>query len=501
MDSLALPKACDVVVVGGGNAALCAALAAAESNLSVLVLERAPEAESGGNSRFTAGAFRCVYDGVDDLKALMPDLTAEEVANTDFGTYTEEKFFDDMGRVTEYRTDPELCELLVTRSKDTMRWMRGKGLRFAPIYGRQAFKVDGRFKFWGGLTVEAWGGGPGLVEGLTAAAGKNGIMIAYEARALSLIADDDGVKGVRVRHRGRTAEVAAKCVVLAAGGFQANAEWRTRYLGPGWELAKIRGTRFNTGDGIRMALDIGAQPTGNWSGSHAVGWDRNAPEFGDLDVGDNFQKHSYPFSIMLNANGERFVDEGADFRNYTYAKYGRVILGQPGQFAWQVFDSKVLHLLRDEYRIRRVTKVKADTLEELVRKLEDVNAEKALATINAYNAAVMRDVPFNPNVKDGRGTVGLAIPKSNWANTIDTPPYEAYAVTCGITFTFGGLKIDGSARVIDTDGLAIPGLYAAGELVGGLFYFNYPGGTGLMAGSVFGRIAGTSAGQRAKQRP
>jgi tricarballylate dehydrogenase len=237
MDSLALPKACDVVVVGGGNAALCAALAAAESNLSVLVLERAPEAESGGNSRFTAGAFRCVYDGVDDLKALMPDLTAEEVANTDFGTYTEEKFFDDMGRVTEYRTDPELCELLVTRSKDTMRWMRGKGLRFAPIYGRQAFKVDGRFKFWGGLTVEAWGGGPGLVEGLTAAAGKNGIMIAYEARALSLIADDDGVKGVRVRHRGRTAEVAAKCVVLAAGGFQANAEWRTRYLGPGWELA------------------------------------------------------------------------------------------------------------------------------------------------------------------------------------------------------------------------------------------------------------------------
>jgi len=231
-----------------------------------------------------------------------------------------------------------------------------------------------------------------------------------------------------------------------------------------------------------MALDIGAQPTGNWSGSHAVGWDRNAPEFGDLDVGDNFQKHSYPFSIMLNANGERFVDEGADFRNYTYAKYGRVILNQPSQFAWQIFDSKVLHLLRDEYRIKRVTKVKAETLEELVQKLDDVNAEKALATIQAYNAAVKKDVPFDPNIKDGRGTVGLAIPKSNWANLLDTPPYEAYAVTCGITFTFGGLKIDGSARVIDTDGQVMPGLYAAGELVGGLFYFNYPGGTGLMAG-------------------
>jgi tricarballylate dehydrogenase len=496
-----LPTASGVVVVGAGNAALCAALAAAESGTSVLVLERAPEAESGGNSRFTAGAFRCVYDGVEDLKALMPDLTEEEIKNTDFGTYTEAQFFDDMGRLTEYRTDPELCELLVTRSKSTMRWMHGKGIRFAPIYGRQAFKVGGKFKFWGGLTVEAWGGGPGLVEGLTRAAKAAGIAVAFEARALSLVADDEGVKGVRVRHRGRTTEVAAKCVVLAAGGFQANAEWRTRYMGPGWELAKVRGTRFNTGDGIRMALNIGAQPTGNWSGGHAVAWDRNAPEFGDLAVGDNFQKHNYPFSVMINANGERFVDEGADFRNYTYAKYGRVILLQPKQFCWQVFDAKVLHLLRDEYRIRRITKVRADTLEELVTRLEDVNPQQALATIRAYNAAVMRDVPFNPNVKDGRGTVGLAIPKSNWAIVLDTPPFEAYAVTCGLTFTFGGLKIDGAARVIDDDGQPIPGLYAAGELVGGLFYFNYPGGSGLMNGAVFGRIAGTAAGARAAQMP
>ena len=496
-----LPKSVDVIIVGGGNAAFCAAHAAAESGVSVLMLERAPEAESGGNSRFTAGAFRCVYDGVEDLKALMPDLTEEEIANTDFGTYTEDKFFDDMGRVTEYRTDPELCEMLVKRSKSTMQWMRSKGIRFAPIYGRQAFKIDGKFKFWGGLTVESWGGGPGLVAAHREAARKAGVTLAYEARALALLSDDDGIKGVRVRHQGKTQEVAARCVVLAAGGFQANAEWRTRYLGPGWELAKVRGSRFNTGDGIKMALDIGAQPTGNWSGGHAVGWDRNAPEFGDLDVGDNFQKHSYPFSIMLNANGERFVDEGADFRNYTYAKYGRVILNQPGQFAWQVFDAKTLHLLRDEYRIKRVTKVRAETLEELVAKLDDVNGERALATIKAYNAAVRTDVPFNPNVKDGRGTVGLPVPKSNWANTIDTAPFEAYAVTCGLTFTFGGLKVDGSARVVDTDGNVIPGLYAAGELVGGLFYFNYPGGTGLMAGSVFGRVAGTAAGQRAAQAP
>jgi len=492
-----LPASSDVIVIGAGNAAFCTALAAAEHGVSVLLLERAAEEESGGNSRFTAGAFRCVYDGIDDLKALMPDLTNEEIAHTDFGTYTEEKFFDDMGRVTEYRTDPDLCELLVKRSKETMQWMRSKGIRFAPIFGRQAFKVDGKFKFWGGLTVEAWGGGPGLIAGYTETAKKQGIRIVYEARALSLIADDDGIKGVRVKYRGRTSDVKAKCVVLAAGGFQANAEMRTRYLGPLWELAKVRGSRFNTGDGIKMALGIGAMPAGNWSGCHAVGWDRNAPEFGDLSVGDNFQKHSYPFGIMVNADGERFVDEGADFRNYTYAKYGRVILMQPGQFAWQLFDKKVLHLLRDEYRIKRVTKVRADTIEELVHKLDDVNPERALATINAYNAAVERNVPFDPNVKDGRGTSGLPIPKSNWANTIEDPPFEAYAVTCGVTFTFGGLKIDTDARVIDSDGKPIPGLYAAGELVGGLFYFNYPGGTGLMAGSVFGKIAGTSAGRQA----
>ena len=197
--STALPPATDVIVVGAGNAAFCAALAAAEQGVSVLMLERAPEAEAGGNSRFTAGAFRCVYNGVDDLRALMPDLTDEEVATSDFGTYTEEKFFDDMGRVTEYRTDPDLCEILVTRSKATMLWMRDKGVRFMPIWGRQAYKIGGRFKFWGGLTVEAWGGGPGLVEAWTRIARKNNVQIAYGARALSLIADDDGVKGVRIR--------------------------------------------------------------------------------------------------------------------------------------------------------------------------------------------------------------------------------------------------------------------------------------------------------------
>ena len=487
----------DVIVVGAGNAACCAALSAREQGASVLMLERAPEDESGGNSRFTAGAMRVVYNGVEDIKKIVPDLSEEEIATTDFGTYTQDQFFDDLFRVTEFRTDPELSELLVTRCLDTVIWMREKGVRFVPIYGRQAFKIDGKFKFWGGLTVESVGGGPGLVDSLHNAARRDGVELRYDHRVLSLIHDGDRVGGVRAKNAGKVIELNAKTVILAAGGFQANPEWRTRYLGPGWDLAKVRGTRFNTGDGIQMALDIGASSCGNWSGCHAVGWDRNAPEFGDLAVGDQFQKHSYPFTIMVNAEGKRFVDEGADFRNYTYAKYGRVILNQPGQFAWQIFDQKVMHLKRDEYNIRQITKASADTLEELAEKLDGVDAKQFLETVKEYNAAVKQDVPFNPNVKDERCTEGLAINKSNWANTIDEGPFEAYAVTCGVTFTFGGLRITPDAEVKDVDMQPIPGLYAAGELVGGVFYFNYPGGSGLTNGSVFGRIAGASAGKAA----
>jgi tricarballylate dehydrogenase len=487
----------DVVVVGAGNAAMCAALSAEESGAKVLVLEAAPEDLGGGNTRFTAGAIRTVYNGVDDLRELMPDLTDAECEITDFGTYTEDQFFDDMFRVTEFRTDPELCETLVKNSFETLKWLRGKGVRFAPIWGRQAFKVDGRFVFWGGLTVEAVGGGPGLVEAEWNAARTRGIDILFEARALDLIGDGVRVSGVKIRHEGAVKEVSAKSVVLAAGGFQANSEWRTRYLGPGWDLAKVRGTPYNVGDGIRMATDAGASTMGNWSGCHAVGWERNAPEFGDLAVGDAFQKHSYPFGIMVNATGRRFVDEGADFRNYTYAKYGRVILNQPNQFAWQIFDQKVTHLLRDEYRIRQVTKVTGNTIEELAGKLEGVDADACVDEIKRWNAAVRTDIPFNPNVKDGRTTKGLDVVKSNWANTFDEGPFEAYQVTCGLTFTFGGVRIDTNGQVQNTDYQPLKGLYAAGEMVGGIFYFNYPGGSGLINGAVFGRIAGASAGREA----
>lgn len=479
--------------MGGGNAALCAAISAARAGARVTLLERAPEALAGGNSRFTAGAMRVAYDGVDDLRILMPDLTDDEVARTDFGSYDAASFYEDLGRVTHYRTDPALAEVLVEQSFETLSWMREEGVRFLPLYGRQSFEVDGRVRFWGGLTVEAWGGGPGLVESLTRIARERGVVIRYATRATSLIEEQGRVAGVGVSTAEGADTFHADAVILACGGFESNPTWRASYLGPGWDLARVRGTRFNTGDGIAMALAIGAAARGHWSGCHAVAWDLNAPEYGDLAVGDGFQKHSYPLGILVNNHGRRFLDEGADFRNYTYARYGAEILAQPAQTAWQIFDARVSHLLRDEYRIRQVTRVRADDLPTLARRMEGMNGEALLETIDAFNRAVDVSVPFDPAVKDGRSASGLNVPKSNWANPLDTPPFEAYGVTCGVTFTFGGLHVDAQARVIGQDGEPIPGLFAAGELVGGLFYFNYPGGSGLTSGAVFGRMAGRMA--------
>jgi len=482
-----------IVVVGGGNAALCAAIAARRAGARVLVLEKAPPPERGGNSLFTAGAFRFAHQGLDDLRRdVLPDLSAAEAGAIDIDAYPEASFFDDLARLTENLTDPDLADTLVRRSRETIVWMRAQGVRFIPMFARQAYRIGDRHRFWGGLAVEAVGGGPGLVEALYHRAEQLGVEIRYDVKASGLRLDRRGaIRAVATRDAAGFHEVACRRVVLACGGFEANPEWRARYLGPDWELARVRGTRHNTGDGIRMALEIDAQPYGHWSGCHAVAWDLNAPPFGDRRVGDLFQKHSYPLGLIVNNRGERFVDEGADMRNYTYARYGREILRQPERAAFQLFDQKVVGLLREEYRIRQVTKAEAGTVGELARKLE-IDPEGLERTVAAFNQAV-KPGEFNPAVLDGKGTCGITPPKSNWALPLDSPPYLGYAVTCGITFTFGGLRVDTRARVLDTGDRPIPGLYAAGELVGGLFYHNYPGGAGLMAGAVFGRLAGESA--------
>src|SRR3984957_11721936 len=489
----------DVLVIGAGNAAANAALAAHAAGASVAMLETAPLEARAGNSAFTGGAFRFVYDGIDDLLKLDPTIADLDLASIDFGTYTTDQYFDDMGRLTDYRCDPDLTEGLTGNPYQSALWLKRLGVKFQPALGRQAFKVGGKFKFWGGLACHIHGGGLHLVAALHAALEKARIPVLYDTTAYQLLTDDARVQGAKARHAGRSYDLRAKSVVLACGGFESNAEMRARYIGPNWDLAKVRGTRFNNGYGHRMAMDIGAAVAGHWSGAHAVQWDMNAPPFGDLAVGDQFQKHNYPFGVLVNARGQRFLDEGKDFHSYTYAAYGHEVMKQPGLFAWQIFDSKINHLLRSEYRIPRITKETADTLEDLAPKLTGVDTAAVLETLRSFNAAPRPDVKFDPNVHDGLRTTGLAIDKTNWAQKLDTPPFHAYGVTAGVTFTFGGLKVDTSARVEETSGAPIPGLFAAGEIVGGLYYHNYGSGTGLVAGVTFGRIAGTGAAAFARR--
>lgn len=487
----------DVAVIGGGNAALCAAISAHESGARVVVIERAPRESRGGNSAYTGGAFRIAYDGNDDLKALIPDLSPEELRDNDFGSYTETQFFEESLTMSGYRADADVLDVVVHESLETMHWMRSHGVRFIPIYGRQSFKVDGKNKYWGGLTVEVSGGGLGLIDALFARTEKLGIETRYGARAHHLAREGDAWQ-VTVQQNGRDALLQARAVVLASGSFHANLKRRAEYLGPNWDLAKVRGSRYNTGDGLDMALSVGAVAHGNWTGCHAVFYDLNAPAYGDINL-LNQQKNYYTLGIVVNADGQRFVDEGTDFRNYTYSGMGARVLAQPGAVAWQVFDDKTAALLPDEYRVRHATRIVADTLEDLADQMEGINKKAFLQTVAEFNAAVDQGTPYNPSVKDGRSTQGLSIPKSNWALTLDTGPYVAYAVTCGITFAYAGIKVNTQAQVLDENDTPLPHLYAAGEMVGGLYYVKYAGGIGLTAGSVLGRKAGAHAAAQCRQ--
>ncbi len=485
----------DVLIVGAGLAGLSAAVAARQTGARVTLLERAPFEERGGNSRFSNGAMRAVYQGVEDIDPLVGGLTEDERKRADFGSYSREQYYEDIGRVTQYRSEITMAEMLVENSRSTMLWLARQGVRFLPLYEWQVHLADGSIKFSGGSAVEINGAGQGASDAMFAAAEREGVDILYDARAIRLIEDAEGVTGVVARQERREFEIHACAVILACGGFEANAEMRTRYLGPSWELAKVRGSRFNTGDGLRMALDIGAMPFGNWSGCHSSSWDLNAPDVNELEYGTIFKRDDYLEGIVVNADGKRFFDEGADIRALTYAKLGRAILAQPGQVAWQIFDARGAERLHGEYRVRQSARFTAGTLEALVSQIEGIDRVAFLATVSEFNAAIRGDVPYDPARKDGRGTTGLAIPKSNWARAISEPPFEAYAVTCGITFTFGGLRVDSNCRVKDVDDRIIPGLFAAGEMIGGLFYFNYPGGSGLMSAAVSGKQASMAAAE------
>ena len=486
-----MPKT--IIVVGSGNAAMCAGIAALEGGAEVLMLEKAGPALAGGNTKYTAGAMRFAYDDGDDLIPLLRHPDDPRLNVTDFGGYSRAKFAEDLLGFNDGRPLSPEQQSLVDLSLPTMQWLGGHGVQFEPIYSRQSFEKDGRHVFWGGLTLAAENEGVGLFDMELAAFERLGGTIRYDSAVTGLLRDGDRVTGVRVGDE----EIAADAVILACGGFEANDELRRKYIGADWDKAKVRGTPHNTGDGLLMALEAGAQEYGLFTGCHATPMDLHMAEFGNLDLppGErkNYRKISYFLGVMLNADGDRFVDEGLNFRNYTYAQFGRAVLEQPGHFAWQIFDSKVFDLLYAEYRFHDAHYVEADTLDALCEKLDGIDPAKAHATLSAFNAAVDDATPFDPTVLDGKGTRGLTPAKSNWAQRIDQGPFRAFPVTGGITFTYGGLKVSDTGAVLRADDSAIDGLYACGEMVGGVFFNGYPGGSGLTSGAVFGRRAGSGA--------
>lgn len=482
----------DVLVVGGGNAGFAAALAAAERGRKVVLLEKATEAASGGNSFYTAGATRISHSGLGELiEFVEPD---ERHAASEVPAYTAAEYLADLSKVSEGRNDPGLSEVLVNESNLTLRWLQGMGLKYRLMYERQAYRTqDGGYLFWGGLHVGNVGGGKGLMADHRGAAERMGVEVIYDCTATGLIQENGRVCGVRYRTSSEEGEFRVESVILASGGFEASPELRRQHLGEGWQNAKVRGTPGNTGEMILAALDAGAAKGGDWSTCHSVAWDAWHPENeSNLELTNQLTRGGYPLGIVVNSEGKRFVDEGADYRNYTYAKYGRDILAQPGSAAFQIFDASSRPMLRaEEYDMPGVSVVTAPTLAELAQKA-GISPEGLEETVQGFNASINDSAPFDPNVKDGR-TADTQPPKSNWARSISTGPFYAFPVTCGITFTFGGLKTDTWGRVLTEGAEPLEGLYACGEALGGLFSGNYPGGSGLAAGAVFGRRAGSIA--------
>lgn len=513
-----LPSECDVLIAGSGNAGFSAAVAAVQAGAKrTLLIDKCPEDWAGGNTYFTAGAYRTVHNGTTDLLPLVNNVDDATAQKIDMEPYTEKQFTDDIKRVCVGRSDPTLSRILVEDSNETVNWLAKNGIRFQLSFNRQAYEVDGRLKFWGGLSLKTQDGGKGLIEDYEAAARRHGVIVIYSTGLKKLNQDPNtgSVTSVIVNNMGIDYTIKTGSVILAAGGFEANPRMRSQYLGPGWDAAFVRGSPYNTGDVLELAIrDVGAKQYGNWSGCHSVAWDANAPpNTGDREVSNEFTKSGYPLGLMMNSDGERFVDEGIDLRNYTYAKFGRAILAQPDHIAFQTWDSRMTPWLRpEEYRKERVQRITASTIKELADKciasgLRDT--EKFCSTVKEYNEAVYAHCGENPggkwdpSIRDGLSTQSqkkkLRLAKSNWALPLDKPPFVAVKVTCGITFTFGGLAVNPeTAQVISAiTGEEIPGLYCVGEMLGGLFYENYPGGSGLTSGAVFGRRAGTAAARGA----
>jgi tricarballylate dehydrogenase len=454
----------DVVIAGGGNAALCAAIEAAETGARVLVFEGAPAPYRGGNSRHTRN-FRCMHQG-----ALGPLV----------GTYDEEEFYLDLHKVTAGKTDEALARMTIRTSEDCLPWMQAHGVRFQrSLSGTLSLDRTNAFFL---------GGGKALVNAYYLTAADLGVTVVYEAQVRHVGIEDRRATHLDVEIGGRPYRVAARTVVLASGGFQSDLDWLARAWGPAAKNFLIRGTPYNRGVVLKDMLDHGAETVGDPTQCHAVAIDGRAPKY---DGGIVTRLDCVPFSVVVNKDGERFYDEGEDVWPKRYAIWGRLVAAQPDQVAYSIIDSRAIDLFMPSV----YPPESADTVEGLADRLGLPSAKLATA-IADFNAAC-RSGDFEPQTLDGLSTQGITPPKTNWARPISEPPFYGYALRPGVTFTYLGLKVDTSARATGPQGL-YDNIWSAGEMMAGsILGQGYLAGFGMTIGTVFGRIAGREAAAHA----
>jgi tricarballylate dehydrogenase len=456
----------DVLVIGGGNAALCAAIAARRDGASVLVLEAAPKFYRGGNTRHTRN-MRCAHDHADEV------LT---------GPYPEEEFFEDLLRVTGGETDEELAKHMIKESKEMLTWIREQGVRFQPSLGG-TLSLGRTNSFF-------LGGGRAMLNALYLTAERLGVQIAYEAEVVDLEIENGFFLSASVKYGGRIESVRAGALVAAAGGFEANIEWLKQYWGDVADNFLIRGTPYNRGTVLRMLIDKGVQQIGDPTQCHAVAIDARAPKF---DGGIITRLDCVVFGIVVNKHAQRFYDEGEDIWPKRYAIWGRLVAAQPDQIGYIIFDASSLRLFMPSL----FPPIQAPTIRELAGKL-GLDPEELDKTVDTFNAAVQPGT-FNDKILDDCRTDGLTPPKTHWARKLETAPFYAYPVRPGITFTYLGTRVNKEARMLMQDGKPSANMFAAGEIMAGnVLGRGYAAGIGMTIGSVFGRIAGREAAANAR---
>ncbi|WP_164661141.1 FAD-dependent tricarballylate dehydrogenase TcuA [Tropicibacter sp. Alg240-R139] len=451
----------DIAVLGGGNAALCAAMVAARAGAHVLILETAPQAYRGGNSRHTRN-FRCMH------AAPLGPLT---------DSYDEEEYLADLLKVTDGKTDRDLARLAIRTSEECLPWMERHGVRFQP-------SLSGTLSL-GRTNAFFMGGGKSLVNAYYRTADALGVTALYEAHVTHLELSGNRVVWVDYTHQGRSHRITPKAVIVAAGGFQADTDWLTRAWGPAAQNFLIRGTPYNRGVVLADLLDQGVDSVGDPTQCHAVAIDGRAPKF---DGGIVTRLDCVPFSIVVNKNAERFYDEGEDVWPKRYAIWGRLVAAQPDQVGYAIIDAKA----RDLFMPSVFPPLQADTVRGLAE-LMDLPADRLQATVEAFNMACGDTAGFHPTELDGVTTSGIMPEKTNWARPISEPPFYGYSLRTGVTFTYLGLKVDEHAQC-SAGGQKVENLWAAGEtMAGSILGQGYLAGFGMTIGTVFGRIAGKEA--------